>query len=139
VRIVVDLNVLVSGIISKNGLPGQLLALWRERRYQLIASTTMIERLEEVLARPQLQSFVKEHEAAALIKDLKDAAILVNPQVPLDLTTDPEDNIVLATAVACRADMLVSGDQQHLLRLGKVQGIPIVRPRDAIERLTADT
>lgn len=134
-RIVVDLNVLVSGIISKNGPPGQLLALWRERRYQLIASHAMINRLSEVLARRQLQPFLDASEAEALISELSTAAVLVDPDNPIDLSADPEDNVVLATAVSGHADLIVSGDRQHLLPLGDIQGIPIVTPAMAIQML----
>jgi uncharacterized protein len=138
VRIVVDLNVLVSGIMNKSGPPGQLLALWRERRYQLIASPAMIDRLSEVFARPQLQSFLEASEAEALISELSMAAVLVAPNSPLDdLTADEDDNIVLATAVAGRADLIATGDRQHLLSLRNVHGIPIVTPAEAVRVLIA--
>jgi putative PIN family toxin of toxin-antitoxin system len=137
VRIVIDLNVLVSGIIKKDGPPGQLLALWRERRYQLVISPAMIDRLNEVLARPQLQSFLEASEAEALISELSTAATLVHPGDPIALTIGPEDNIVLATAVAGQADLIATGDRQHLLPLGSVQGIPIMTPADAVQMLIA--
>jgi putative PIN family toxin of toxin-antitoxin system len=137
VRIVVDLNVLVSGIISKNGPPGQLLALWRERRYQLVISHAMIDRLADVLARPQLQPFLNASEAEALISELTTAAVLVEPENPLNLSVDPEDNIVLATAVVGKADLIATGDRQHLLPLGSIQDIPIVLPAEAVQIVLA--
>jgi uncharacterized protein len=52
--------------------------------------------------------------------------------VPLD----PKNDMVVATAVAARADYLVSGDR-HLLSLGQYEGIKIVTPREFLDRLTA--
>jgi len=50
------------------------------------------------------------------------------------ILADPDDHIVLATAVACGADVIVSGDA-HLLGTGEFQGIPIVTPSAAVSRL----
>jgi uncharacterized protein len=47
---------------------------------------------------------------------------------------DPDDDAVLACAVAAKADLVVSGDP-HLLKLGQYEGVPIVTPALAVERL----
>ena len=51
--------------------------------------------------------------------------------VPLD----PKDDVILATAVAAKADHLVTGDRKHLLPLGVYQGIGIVEPRAFLDQL----
>jgi uncharacterized protein len=43
---------------------------------------------------------------------------------------DPKDDPIIATAVAEKADYLVTGDQAHLLPLGQYDGIRIVSPRE---------
>lgn len=48
---------------------------------------------------------------------------------------DPEDDVVVATAVAARADYLVTGDRRHLLPLGSYQGIRVVTPRQFLDLL----
>ena len=45
----------------------------------------------------------------------------------LDLARDPDDNFVLATALAGKADYLVTGDQKDLLPLEAVSGVRILR------------
>jgi uncharacterized protein len=45
--------------------------------------------------------------------------------VPLDA----KDDVIVATAVAAKADYLVTGDRRHLLSLGAYEGIRIVTPR----------
>ena len=39
---------------------------------------------------------------------------------------DPDDNLILATAIAGRADLIVSGDKNDMLALGRIEGIPII-------------
>lgn len=47
---------------------------------------------------------------------------------------DPDDDAVLACAVAVKADLVVSGDP-HLVKLTQYEGIPIVAPAEAVARL----
>ena len=58
--------------------------------------------------------------------------------VPTDIgpviLADPDDDIVLATAVAGGADAIVSGDA-HLLWIGEFRGMPIVTPAAEVRRL----
>lgn len=53
----------------------------------------------------------------------------------MDLSPDPKDNLILATAIAAQADLIVSGDKRHVLALGDVDGIPVVTAREALKRL----
>jgi predicted nucleic acid-binding protein len=46
---------------------------------------------------------------------------------------DPSDDKFLEAAVAGRASCIVSGDK-HLLKLFEVQGIPILRPKDFVQK-----
>jgi predicted nucleic acid-binding protein len=52
------------------------------------------------------------------------------------ILADPDDDIVLATAVGGSADAIVSGDA-HLLGIGEFRGIPIMTPAAAVSRLGA--
>ena len=52
---------------------------------------------------------------------------------------EPDDNVILATAIAGKVDLLVTGDKSDLLqlKLKSVHGIPIVSPREALRRIEA--
>jgi predicted nucleic acid-binding protein len=41
-RVVIDTNILLSALINRHGTPAQLITGWRERRYDLIASTELM-------------------------------------------------------------------------------------------------
>jgi predicted nucleic acid-binding protein len=42
---------------------------------------------------------------------------------------DPDDDRILAAAVAAGAEILISGDSKHLLPLGQHRGMRIIRPQ----------
>lgn len=65
-------------------------------------------------------------------------AEVVNPEpLPAPASNDPDDDHVLACALAAKAEFIVSGDKRHLLVLGDYQGIPIRTVSDALSGLTA--
>ena len=47
------------------------------------------------------------------------------------VSIDPDDDLVLATAFAARAHLIVTGDRKHLLVLHQFEGIPIVTAAQA--------
>ena len=71
-----------------------------------------------------------------IVDDLRRLAVIVVPtDVPRVVPTDPDDDHVIAAAVAGQADLIASGDKRDLLPLGSFQGIPIVTAREAVQRL----
>ncbi len=69
---------------------------------------------------------------AAFVSDAK----VCNPTKSLDISRDPEDNMILECCHASAADVLVSGDRDLLeiprgdLRTSGLQKLRIFRPRD---------
>ncbi len=124
-RVVFDTNVLVS-IIIRSGKPRELWNYVMNGKITLTLSDELIEEFNEVVSRPQFRRYLKRPRLMrfqrALIQLAKIYRIRTHfPQV----TADPDDNIVLETAYAGRADYIVSGDK-HLLKLGEFKGIRIV-------------
>ena len=136
VRIVVlDTNVLVSALISRNGPAGRMLAEVKRAGLKLITSAAQLRELRNVLDREQLRRYIRRDEAEDLIRNLEAVGEVVTDLPDVNVSTDPDDNLILAAAVAGRADMIVSGDRKHMLALGAVEGIPIVTARDAVRQL----
>ena len=72
---------------------------------------------------------------ARAVRYLRQHAQWVTPAAtPPDACRDPDDLAVLGTAVAAKADCLVTGDSD-LLSLGSYVGVAILSPRDAYQRL----
>ncbi len=139
VRIVLDTNILVSGLISGEGPPGQVLAAVKNPGITLITSRFQIDELRDVLARDRLQPYIRREEAGDLLYHLDAVAVVVGELPEVSLSADPDDNPILATAIAGDADLIVSGDRGDMLALGTAQGIPIVTAREASGRLRART
>ena len=134
-RIVLDTNILIGALITKGTPPDRLYQAWLRSEIELATSTAQLAELTDVLARPRLHKFLDADEAAAIVENI-DTRALVLAELPLvRLSRDPKDNPVLATAIAAKADLIVSGDQRHMLSLGEVEGIPVVTAREALERI----
>jgi putative PIN family toxin of toxin-antitoxin system len=139
VRIVLDTNVVTSALLWR-GIPHQLLQAVRQRaNLQLYSSAALLEELADVLTRPSLvkQLATIDKQAADVLQDYVSAVEIIRAE-PLaqPVCRDPDDDDVLALALAAQADLIVSGDQD-LLVLGQFEAIPIVTARQALEQLAA--
>jgi len=133
-RLVLDTNVVASAVLW-GGVPRQLLQAGREKRVSLFASIRLLAELTDILVRPK---FEKKLAASGLtIEQIVDryaelAAVVQPAAIAPTVLDDPDDDQVLACAVAARADLIVSGDRRHLLPLGSFEGMPIVSPAEAL-------
>lgn len=138
-RVVLDTNIVVSALLW-GGLPDRLLQAAIDGEIELVTSPVLLEELREVLARPHLVARLADQrstveQALALYARL---AIQVSPlATPSVIAADPDDDHVLACALAARADLIVSGDKRHLLSLKSYQGMPIVTPAEAVRLIEA--
>jgi putative PIN family toxin of toxin-antitoxin system len=135
-RVTPDTNVVVSALLWQ-GRPRQILDAARAGRITLFTTPVLLAELQDVLARPKLSRRLAQAgvDAAALVTGFAALAVLVQPaNIPPVVLADPEDDAVLACAVAAQAQAIVSGDS-HLLQLGQYQGIPIRTPAQLLAAL----
>jgi putative PIN family toxin of toxin-antitoxin system len=100
----------------------------------LVTSPAILDELDEKL---RLKFKVSPEDADLIRARLQCNALVVNPGVLLDVVgDDPDDNRVLECALTGEADYVVSGDR-HLLKLGSVEGIPILTTRQFIDIVEA--
>jgi putative PIN family toxin of toxin-antitoxin system len=136
VRLVLDTNAAVSGLLW-HGNPGKLIDAAQAGSLILCASAPLLAELHGVLGR---QKFAKHLQirgltATQIFEGYAALATVVVPAIiPSVIIDDPDDDAVLACAVAAKADLVVSGDP-HLVKLVQYEGIPIVAPVEAVERL----
>lgn len=134
-RIVLDSNIFVSALISGEGFPGQLLAAVKREGITLVTSKFQIDELRAVFARERLRPYILPSEADELLYHIEAVGMVVAHLPEVNVSPDPKDNPILATAIAGQADLLVSGDKGDVLALGDIEGIPIVTASEAIGRL----
>lgn len=131
-RAVLDANVLVSGLLSRSGAPGRLIALWLGGAFELVVSDALLAELSRALAYPKLRKHVTADEALAFIALLRSTASLFpDAKHPEHVSRDSGDDYIVALATAS-ASVLVSGDQDLLVL---APGLPIQPPAAFLARL----
>ena len=133
--VVLDTNVLVSGLIASGGPTAAILEALTSEKIRLVTSIFLLRELTEVISRPhivQKYPLVNLH-AEILLDYLRLNSILTAgiPDKPV-VIDDPDDDYVLACAVEGGASYVVSGDE-HLLSLKEYLGIPILSPREFVD------
>lgn len=116
-RIVLDTNVLVSGLAYPGSVPGRIVSAWRRGAVEVVLSRHILDELVRVLPRLTRLAMTEDE-----IRDLADSLMflcdLVEPDGAVDTALrDPHDQPVLRTLVAGNARYLVTGDKD-LLALG---------------------
>lgn len=110
-RVVLDTNVLISGIAYPRSTPGAILNAWRSGRIAAVFSQHMLDEAARVLPR-----FAK---SSAELRDVEEWLALlpffgevVEPSpISAGLVRDPADAPVLGTLLAAAADYLGTGDK----------------------------
>jgi putative PIN family toxin of toxin-antitoxin system len=137
-RVVLDTNVFVSGLLTREGAAAQALNAWREREFILLVSEGIIAEFQSTLSYDRIRDKygIITEDIHHLNELLRQDAILVPGEIILDgaLPDDPKDEMFLSCALASDADAIVSGDK-HLLGLGEYEVIPILTLRKFLDRL----
>ena len=128
-RLVLDTNVLIAAIAA-DGLCRDLVQR-RVRNHELCTSELLLKELGATLRR----KFGLNPTDVPLLAEYRLRAALVRPvALPAPVCRDPDDDLVLATAIAAHAHIIVTGDAD-LLVLRSHGGIPILSPRQFVEQL----
>jgi len=131
-RVVLDVNVLVSALLSRTGAPGRLIALWLEGAFELVVSEELLAELGRALAYAKLREHISREDAADFIALLRaTASMLADTKRPDHISRDPGDDYLLALARSS-ASVLVSGDRDLLVLAPE---LPIQEPGAFLEHL----
>ena len=137
-RIVADTNAALSGLLWQ-GPPRQIIDHARAGAVTLHSSLTLLAELAEVIGRGKFAQRIQRAgvSALALIEDYQRLAVLLEPEpLATPVSRDPDDDHVLACALAAHADLIVSGDRD-LLVLDRFQDIRILTAAQALAVLGA--
>lgn len=98
---VLDTNVLASGFVRTHTAPGQVLERWRADRFTLICSQVIYLELVRTLQSPYFTQRLSAEEILANLQLLARARFATLPERTIaGVATHPEDDLILATAVA---------------------------------------
>jgi len=117
-KVVLDTNIFLSGLMLPDSQPGKILAAWRSSAFDLVLSEPMLTEVSRILAYPKIRKRIAwtDEEIEHFISLLRFHAEIVNIEgVDAVVSRDADDAPVLAALIASHADCLVSGDQDLLV------------------------
>ncbi len=127
IKAVYDTNVIVSALLSSEGIPAILVDLAIQQEIRLFLSEEIRQEYEGVLVRPKF-GFSKK-SVKRFIRLLKTKSKVVKPKSLGFTLKDPGDDKFLECALAAKANYLVTGNTRHFPS-SAYKGIQIVSPRD---------
>lgn len=132
-RLVLDTNVLVSGLLTQNSIPQRVYDYAIAQATLLISQTTLLE-LERVLIRPKFDRYVSLEKRLRFIASFVARAEHIDIAESIALCRDPQDNHLLELAACGLATHLITGDQD-LLVLNPFRNIVIQQPSDFLSTI----
>lgn len=136
-RLVLDTNIVVAALLWR-GPPRRLLELAVDSGVEFFSSPVLIEELAHTLSYAKFSERIKGFGTSVdeLVARYAALVSLVTPAaVPRVVANDPDDDHVIAAAVAAQAALIVTGDRKHLLPIGVHEGIAIVTAVQALATL----
>jgi putative PIN family toxin of toxin-antitoxin system len=114
VTLVVDVNVLVSMLISQDtaGIKG----LFNKQVFRVVVSSGHLAELEGVLMRPRFRRYFTVAEAERAVQRIEKRSIRMETAFQVrSISRDPKDDYLLALAKKSKADLLITGDEDLLV------------------------
>ncbi len=134
-KVVLDTNVLISGLMLPKSVPGSIVNGWKSGQFDLAFSEEMLTEVGRVLGYPKISKRLEWDSALVerflLLLRYKAEVVMIDG-IEATVPRDADDNMVLATLIQSRADYLVTGDQD-LLELQ--EQYPIIAPARFVEYL----
>ncbi|MHB1323957.1 MAG: putative toxin-antitoxin system toxin component, PIN family [Coriobacteriia bacterium] len=127
-----DTNVLVSGLLSPFGPPGEIVRMISSGAVTLCLDARIFAEYDEVLARPR---FGFDQDSVAALLDYVDFVGEMTAPQPLAIRlADPDDEPFMEVALACGADCLVTGNLVHFPPEAR-SGVAVLSPAQFVDRI----
>ncbi len=130
--LVIDTNVLVSGLLSPHSHSAVLIRLVAGGSVSVAFDDRILAEYREVLARPKFP--FKPAQIETLLTQVEEEGLKVTPQPVSAKLPDADDVPFLEVALAANVDFLVTGNMKHY-PLKSRRGIKVISPRQCIELL----
>ena len=134
-RVVLDTNILVPGLMHPASTPGRNIAAWSEAQFDVVSSHEQLTEIGRVLAYPKIRRILKwdDQRIEQFIKRLYIRVEVAEPEsTGVEALRDPDDAPILGALVAAEADLLVTGDRDLLALSDRY---PIETPAEFVRRI----
>ena len=125
-RVILDTNILLSGLIAPGGVPARLIDAWLDRRFTLVSHPLQLDEFRAVSRRDKIRALMRPSEAGRLVNQIAALADMPERLPPVERSRDPRDDFLLALCEAGAVDRLVTGDKDDLLALQRHGAATIV-------------
>lgn len=129
-KIVLDTNVLISGLLQPYGPPGQIVRMVSSGLLELCHDSRILSEYREVLLRPKFTFHPKDIEA--LLEQIKFCGHSVSAEPLKGNLSDSDDEIFLEVALSCKVTYLVTGNLKHFSAY-KGKEVKVVSPSDFLK------
>ena len=130
--IVLDTNVIISGILRPFSKAASILKLIADGTVQLAYDLRLLSEYRDVLSRPKFN--VAEENVEAFLAQAEQEGFLVSVK-PLDIhLPDPDDEPFLEVALAGEVEAIVTGNKRHFPKK-EYKGVKVLAPSEFLEGL----
>ena len=134
-RLLVDADCLIAGTLAPSGACSRLLDHWQAGEFELIVCPNLIAEVRRALLHPRIADKygISSGEVDNLTQRLREESLLFDDPVdpPRAVQNDPNDDYLVALALAASADCFVTRD--HHFDNVQIEGMTIVPPRHAVQ------
>ena len=133
IRLILDTNVLVSGMINAFGAPGRIIDLVREGRIELVVDDRILAEYADVLTRPKFRAYFSTQDARDILVFLEQNSHYQVPTVQVTDLPDPDDCLFLEAALSAGVP-LVTGNTADF-PAARRRSAEVLTPACFLERL----
>lgn len=135
VKAVIDTNIWVSALINPHGLPASLRQAFDEGLFTAVISAPLLDELRDVLSRPRIKEkcAITDEDILSLLLLIEELSEETTLTGDVALCRDPNDNMIIETAVRGKAKYLISGDKdiaddKEVLSYLSHHGVSVISP-----------
>jgi uncharacterized protein len=129
VRVVLDTNILISALITPNGVGAEIIGAWSRDHFALLSHDLWLAEIRDVTRRPKIVERIRLIDAARLVNRLARSCEKIDNIAQIVRSPDPFDDFLLGLAETGDADWLFTGDKAGLLSLERHGKTRIVTAR----------
>ncbi len=134
-KIVIDTNVIISALKSRNGFSFKLLSIIDDKRFRVFISVPLILEYEDVIKRSKSQINLSFTE----ISDILDYICLIAEQRKIfylwrPFLKDPKDDMILELAVESECDYIISFNKKDFKKIEKFN-LEVITPKELLRKI----
>ncbi len=139
--IVPDTNVCVSGTTITTRAPSQIMQAWQAGRVDYALCKPLLAEIQDVLSRPYFRTEAgwTEKRVSDYIGQLREGSYIMPATTPVNVSPDPDDNVLFSCALEAGADYIVSYDKKDVLEVGEYRGVKPIYPTDFVREVLQAT